>query len=27
MFDEQTLFDVADAYERDVDWLRREPPL
>jgi aspartyl-tRNA(Asn)/glutamyl-tRNA(Gln) amidotransferase subunit A len=27
MFDEASLLRVADAYERDTDWSRREPPL
>jgi aspartyl-tRNA(Asn)/glutamyl-tRNA(Gln) amidotransferase subunit A len=27
MFDEATLLRVADAYERDTEWAKREPPL
>jgi aspartyl-tRNA(Asn)/glutamyl-tRNA(Gln) amidotransferase subunit A len=27
MFDEATLLRVSDAYERDTEWSRREPPL
>ena len=26
-FDEATLLRVADAYERDTEWSKREPPL